>query len=219
MEPFLSDFDFLRTRMVRHQLEARAVRDPRVLDVMGRVPRHEFVPADLKDRAYDDNPLPIGKGQTISQPYMVAYMTEQLRLQGHEKILEVGTGSGYQAAILAELAGAVYTIERVEELYERAKALLERLGYVNVFVHLGDGAAGLEEEAPFDAVMVTAAHRKIPRPLIDQLAVGGRLLMPCGGPHFQELIKITRTEKGLKRDMLGGCVFVPLISDIPDLKE
>ena len=166
--------------MVREQIAGRDVRDPRVLAALAHVPRHELVPDEMREYAYEDRPLPIGHGQTISQPYVVAYMTEQLRLRGDERVLEIGTGSGYQAAVLAELAREVYSIEIVEELGERARADLARLGYSNVHVRVGDGYRGWPEQAPFDAIIVTAAPGHVPQPLIDQLAVGGRLVLPVG---------------------------------------
>jgi protein-L-isoaspartate(D-aspartate) O-methyltransferase len=198
-----------RERMVRDQIAARGVRDPRVLAAVSKVPRHELVPEDVRAHAYEDRPLPIGHGQTISQPYVVAYMTEQLRLLGDERVLEIGTGSGYQAAVLAELAGEVYSIEIVEPLGERARADLARLGYRNVQVRVGDGYRGWPEQAPFDAIIVTAAPGHVPQPLIDQLAVGGRLVLPVGGLD-QELLLLSRDADGIHEERLIGVRFVPM---------
>jgi protein-L-isoaspartate(D-aspartate) O-methyltransferase len=199
----------LRERMVRDQLAARGIRDPRVLDALSRVPRHELVPEEQRLHAYEDRPLPIGHDQTISQPFVVAYMTEQLQLAGDERVLEVGTGSGYQAAVLAELAREVYTIEIVEPLGVRARADLARLGYRNVHVRVGDGYRGWPEQAPFDAIIVTAAPGHVPQPLIDQLAVGGRLVLPVGG-WDQELLRIERHADGIREEKLIGVRFVPM---------
>jgi len=198
--------------MVSEQIEARGVRDPRVLEAMRKVPRKDFVPAELAKRAHRDSPLPIGYNQTISQPYIVAYMTEKLELAGDEKVLEIGTGSGYQAAILGELADRVYTIEIVEPLAERSRAELARQGYANVEVRSGDGYRGWPEKAPFDAILLTAAPSKIPQTLIDQLAVGGRLVAPVG-EWAQELVLITRDEDGIHRQNLIGVRFVPMVGE------
>lgn len=197
--------------MVEHQIRKRGVSDTRVLEAMGKVPRHRFVPENLQDYAYDDSPLSIGKGQTISQPYMVALMTESLSPQPHDRVLEVGTGSGYQTAILAELVRHVYSIERIPELAERAERLLVRLGYTNVSVKVGDGSQGLSEEAPFDGIVVTAGAPEIPDPLVEQLGVGGRLVIPIGGAYHQTLYTVKREEKGIRKLAGTGCVFVPLI--------
>ena len=185
------------------------MRDPRVLSALARVPRHELVPAEQREHAYEDRPLPIGWEQTISQPYVVAYMTDQLQLRGEERVLEIGTGSGYQAAILSLLAREVYTIEIVEPLAERSRADLARLGYANVHVRAGDGYRGWPEQAPFDAIIVTAAPGHVPQPLIDQLAVGGRLVLPVGEMN-QELLRIERDASGLRRETLIGVRFVPM---------
>jgi protein-L-isoaspartate(D-aspartate) O-methyltransferase len=198
-----------RARMVREQIEGRGVRDPLVLKAMSQVPRHVLVPPDVRDHAYEDRPLPIGQGQTISQPFVVAYMTEQLKLKGGEKVLEVGTGSGYQAAVLAEIAGQVYTIEIVEPLALRARDDLQRLGYRNVHVRVGDGYRGWPELAPFDAIIVTAAPSRVPQPLIDQLAMGGRLVLPVGGLD-QELLRIERRSDGIHQERLLDVRFVPM---------
>jgi protein-L-isoaspartate(D-aspartate) O-methyltransferase len=198
-----------RERMVREQIAARGIQDPRVLSALSRVPRHELVPENQRALAYQDRPLPIGYDQTISQPYVVAYMTEQLQLGGDERVLEIGTGSGYQAAVLAELAREVYSIEIVAPLGERARADLERLGYRNVKIKIGDGYQGWPEHAPFDAIIVTAAPGHVPQPLIDQLAPGGRLVLPVGGLD-QELLRIERTEGGIREERLIGVRFVPM---------
>jgi protein-L-isoaspartate(D-aspartate) O-methyltransferase len=198
-----------REQMVETQISARDVRNAAVLKAMARVPRHLFVPADVQPYAYDDRPLPIGQGQTISQPYIVAYMTEALQLQPGHKVLEIGTGSGYQAAVLAELAREVFSIEIVEALGERARADLARLGYRNVQVRVGDGYRGWPEQAPFDAIIVTAAPGHVPQPLIDQLAMGGRLVLPVGGWE-QELLLVSRDEKGIHEERLIDVRFVPM---------
>ena len=198
-----------RERMVREQIAGRGIEDPRVLAALSRVPRHELVPEDVRAHAYEDRPLPIGHAQTISQPFVVAYMTEQLRLRGGERVLEIGTGSGYQAAVLAELAGEVYSIEIVAPLGERARADLQRLGYRNVHVRIGDGYRGWPEQAPFDAIIVTAAPGHVPQPLIDQLAVGGRLVLPVGGLD-QELLRIERHADGIREERLIDVRFVPM---------
>jgi len=200
-----------RSDMVAAQIESRGIRDARVLAAMRRVPRHLFVPPDLRSRAYDDEPLPIGDGQTISQPYIVAYMTEALGLKGQEKVLEVGTGSGYQTAVLAELARKIYTVELVAGLSVPAKSLLEKLGYANIRFLLGDGTFGWAESSPYDAVMVTAAAASVPRPLEDQLGEAGRMIIPVGS-GFQELVLIRREKTGFSRTRLLPVRFVPLIS-------
>lgn len=209
----MNDYAAARERMVRDQLVRRGVADERVLAAMGEVPRHEFVLPEHLERAYDDQPLPIGEGQTISQPYVVAVMLEQLRLRGGEKALEVGTGSGYQAAVLAELAWQVYTIDRVESLATTARERLQRLGYDNVTVVAGDGTKGLPEYAPFDGVVVAAAAPGLPEPLIEQLAPGGRLVAPVGRRHAQSLVVATKVGEELSQRELCGVVFVPLIGE------
>jgi len=203
------DFDEARLSMVREQIESRGVRDPRVLAAMEAVPRHELVPEDMRDFAYEDRPLPIGLGQTISQPYIVAAMSEAVRLQGGERVLEVGTGSGYQAAILAELCREVFTIELEKELADRASADLVRLGYHNVRVRHGNGYRGWPEAAPFDAIVVTAAPDQVPPALVEQLAVGGRMVIPVGR-SLQDLLLVTRTEQGTEERVLMGVRFVPM---------
>ena len=197
--------------MVESQIAGRGVSDAEVLRAMVRVPRHLFVDAALRDRAYSDNALPIGHGQTISQPYMVALMTEALRLSGGEKVLEIGTGSGYQTAVLAEIADRVFSIERVAPLYRRARELLDHLGYHRVVLRHGDGTLGWRDQAPFDAIIVTAGAPHVPAELREQLAEGGRLVIPVGDRSLQSLLRITRREGGDLREDLGGCIFVNLI--------
>jgi protein-L-isoaspartate(D-aspartate) O-methyltransferase len=197
--------------MVDRQIRKRGVRDARVLDAMEKVPRHRFVPQDSCEYAYDDSPLSIGKGQTISQPYMVAVMTESAAPEPDDIVLEVGTGSGYQTAILAELVREVYSIERIPELAERAKGLLGGLGYENVSIRLGDGSEGWSEKAPFDAILVTAGAPDIPGPLVEQLSVGGRLVIPIGSAHHQTLYTVKKDRKRIWKEEGTGCVFVPLI--------
>jgi len=185
-----------RKAMVLEQIEERGIKDKRVLEAMEKVPRHNFVPEKYRPFAYGDYPLPIGEGQTISQPYIVALMTECLALEGDEKVLEVGTGSGYQAAILSELAKEVYTIEILEPLAERADGLLQKMGYGNVKVKCGDGYLGWEEYAPFDGIIVTCAPDHIPQPLIDQLAEGGRMVIPVGETYFPQVLKLIEKRDG-----------------------
>jgi protein-L-isoaspartate(D-aspartate) O-methyltransferase len=199
--------------MVREQIEARGIRDPLTLAAMRKVRRHELVPADVRARAHDDNPLPIGLGQTISQPYIVAFMTEVLGLRGGEKVLEVGTGSGYQAAVLAEIAAEVYTIEIVAPLAERARADLARMGYANVHVRAGDGYLGWPEAAPFDAIIVTAAAPRIPEPLKAQLRDGGRLVIPVG-EESQSLIVLTRAGTRFVEETILPVRFVPMTGKV-----
>ena len=204
----MADTAVAREAMVDRQIKARGIRDVRVLAAMRKVPRERFVPSDEASRAYADQPLPIGYGQTISQPYIVAYMSEALQVHDNAKVLEIGTGSGYQAAILGELAREVYTIEIVPELAERARATLEGLGYSNVHVRAGDGYLGWPEQAPFDAIMVTAAPDHVPQPLVDQLALGGRLVIPVG--DFDQQIRIlTRTPAGVEETRTIPVRFVP----------
>jgi protein-L-isoaspartate(D-aspartate) O-methyltransferase len=206
-------WDALRRVMVEDQLRRRGVRDERVLKALAKIPRHRFVPESLRDYAYDDGPLSIGEGQTISQPYMVAVMTECLAVRPENRVLEVGTGSGYQAAILAELVREVHSIERIPALSERAARLLSQLGCRNVRFHVGDGSLGLPAQSPFDGILVTAGAPEIPAALIDQLAMGGRLVIPIGGPYHQNLYTITRDPEGLHKESVTGCVFVPLIGE------
>ena len=202
-------WDEARRRMVANHIAARGVHDSKVLQAMRKVPRHLFVPAAMQTKAYQDTALPIGHGQTISQPYIVAYMTQAARILPTDRVLEIGTGSGYQAAVLACLSLEVYTIEIVEPLGRKAKSLLESLGYENIRFRIGDGYDGWPERAPFDAIVVTAAPLQVPQPLLDQLRVGGRLILPLGG-RGQKLVRMTRTARGLKREILLPVKFVPM---------
>lgn len=197
--------------MVKTQLIPRGIRDKNVLDAMGRVPRHLFIEGYAVRDAYGDMALPIGSGQTISQPYMVGVMTELLYLSGGERVLEIGTGSGYQAAVLAEMSKEVYTVERVSELAEKARERFRSLGYQNIFVKTGDGTLGWPEEAPFDRIIITAASPEIPAPLMEQLAVNGILIIPVGTRYSQQLLKIIKSFEGLQKEYHTPCVFVPLI--------
>ncbi len=199
--------------MVDEQIAARQVKDQRVLAAMRKVPRHEFLPEAIRGMAYGDHALPLGEGQTISQPYMVALMTELLGLQGTERVLEIGTGSGYQAALLAELCEKVYTVERVKALADRARATLDRLGYKSVAIKVYDGTYGWKDMAPFDAIMVTAGAPDIPAPLVDQLKEGGRMVIPVGERYGQVLVKVTKTSEGIVTEKSIPCVFVPLIGN------
>ena len=199
-----------REHMVREQLVKRGLADPLVLAAMGRVPRHLFVEESLRDRAYDDHPLPIGEGQTISQPYMVALMAETLKLAEGEKVLEVGTGSGYLTAVLAEQGVQVCSIEFSERLAEHAQIALQALGYHNVTVHIGDGTLGWPAEAPFDAIVVGAAAPCLPRPLLDQLRLGGRLVVPMGEEELQTLVRVWKELHGFREEYFGECRFVKL---------
>ena len=204
-------FERQRQEMVKQQIAARGIKDPNVLQALGSVPRHLFVSEALRDQAYGDYPLPIGEQQTISQPYIVAEMTQALMLGKDDRVLEIGTGSGYQAAILAEIAYRVYTIERIRSLYIKARNLLDKLHYHNVVMRCSDGTAGWQAEGPFDAIMVTAGAPEVPEKLLDQLAEGGRMVVPVGNQHSQDLIKLTRDKSGIHRSNLGGCRFVKLI--------
>ncbi len=205
------DFEFLRQQMVDEQLIPRGISDRAVLSVFRKVPRHEFVGPEYMDSAYDDHPLPIGNGQTISQPYMVALMTEQLNLKGGEKILEIGAGSGYQAAILAEIASRVHTVERIETLAKKCDTVLKTLGYKNIKVVVGDGTLGYEEAAPYDGIIVTCGSPGIPSSYIEQLKTGGILVMPIGSQFSQVLTVVKKTKEGVQTKEVCGCVFVPLI--------
>jgi protein-L-isoaspartate(D-aspartate) O-methyltransferase len=200
-----------RRRMVARQIAARGIGEPRVLAAMAAVPRHRFVPDALADAAYDDAPLPVGCGQSISQPYMVALMTAVLHLGRRDRVLEIGTGSGYQAAVLARLARWVFTVERIPELAQTARRRLADLGIGNITCRVGDGTMGWPEAAPFDAVLVGAATPVLPVPLVAQLAPGGRIAAPVGDPAFQELIVGVRETQGLRTRSAGGCRFVPLL--------
>ncbi len=202
-----------RQKMVQEQLVPRGIKDGRVLAAMAKVQREEFVPADSRAATYEDGPLPIGHGQTISQPYIVAFMTEQLRLSPKDRVLEIGTGSGYQAAILAELAGEVYTIEIVEALAKNAEATLQRLGYKNVHLKVGDGYKGWPEYAPFDAIIVTCAPDKVPQPLTDQLKEGGRMIIPVGDRFAQQLYLLEKKNGQLKKSVTLPVRFVPMAGE------
>jgi protein-L-isoaspartate(D-aspartate) O-methyltransferase len=204
------DFAAERARMVNEQLVRHGIRDERVLAAMRKVPRHEFVPETYRSKSYGDHPLPIGHDQTISQPYIVAFMTEQLRAQPTDRVLEVGTGSGYQAAVLAELVAQVYSIEIIEPLGKSAEALLQRLGYKNVHVRIGDGYKGWPEEAPFDVIIVTCAIDHVPQPLIAQLKERGRMMIPVGESYAQELYLFEKENGELKKRAVLPVIFVPM---------
>jgi protein-L-isoaspartate(D-aspartate) O-methyltransferase len=199
--------------MVKNQLISRGIADEEVLQAMGKIPRHLFVEEALVGEAYNDHPLPIGHKQTISQPYIVALMTEALELTGKEKVLEIGTGSGYQTAVLAELSDVVYTVERIEALLEKSKDLLRSLGYKKIHFKTYDGTLGWEDFAPFDAIMVTAGAPRVPDPLLKQLADRGRMIIPIGDKYSQDLIKVTRVKDRFVERNLGGCRFVDLIGE------
>jgi len=205
------DYRLAREKMVKNQLIPRGIIDPGVLYVMGEVPRDRFVEEALVGEAYNDHPLPIGNKQTISQPYIVALMTEALKLPGKEKTLEIGTGSGYQTAILAELSRKVYTVERIRTLMVKARKTLQELEYNNILFKAFDGTLGWKEHEPYDAIIVTAGSPKIPQPLLDQLSDGGRLVIPVGDKYSQELIKMTNKKGKYVKDNLGGCRFVDLV--------
>lgn len=204
------DFESMRKSMIEEQIKARGVKDERVLEAMLKVERHKFVQPALESRAYDDSPLPIGRGQTISQPYIVALMTEILRLKGDEKVLEIGTGSGYQAAVLAEIADMVYSVEIIPELAQSAEKLLAELGYKNIEVKTGDGWLGWEEHAPYDAIIVTCAPEEIPPLLLEQLAEGGRMVLPVG-EHYQQLKMATKRGGNIKVEYIAPVRFVPMV--------
>lgn len=207
------DFNSARENMVKSQLIPRGIKDQRVLETMRKVPRHLFVGESFQHRAYDDMALSIGEGQTISQPYMVAVMTELLGLKGDEKVLEIGTGSGYQAAIIAELAKEVFTVERIAFLAEQAKERFVSLGYVNIHVRVSDGTVGWPEEGPFDRVIITAGGPEIPKPLLEQLSDHGILVAPVGDRFSQRLIRLKKTKDKVIEDYHTPCVFVPLIGE------
>jgi protein-L-isoaspartate(D-aspartate) O-methyltransferase len=210
-----SDFAVQRQRMVERQLVTRGINDQRVLAAMAKVPREEFVTPDSRAASYEDGPLPIGYAQTISQPYMVAFMTEQLRLKPSDRVLEVGTGSGYQAAILAELVSEIYSIEIVEPLAKNAEATLQRLGYKNVHLKVGDGYKGWPETAPFDAIIVTCAPDKVPQPLVDQLKDDGRMVIPVGDRFAQQLYLLEKKNGQLKQSATLPVRFVPMTGEAP----
>lgn len=202
-----------RKRMVEKHLIPRGIKDQKVLEAFRKIPRHLFVDPAQRHMAYNDHPLPIGLEQTISQPYIVALMTESLELKGDEKVLEIGTGSGYQTAILAELAQHVYTLERLPRLSEKAKKILQELGYNNISLKTGDGTKGWPEEAPFDRILVAAATESVPSPLLEQMSTGGRMIIPLGDILLQDLVLIVKDEQGINKRNLGGCHFVPLIGE------
>jgi protein-L-isoaspartate(D-aspartate) O-methyltransferase len=202
-----------RARMVEEQIVDRGVKDERVLAAMRKVPRHEFLPEAIRGMAYQDSALPLGEGQTMSQPFMVALMSELLELKGTERVLEIGTGSGYQAAVLAELCEKVYTVERIKILADRARQNLDRLGYRSVAIKVYDGTYGWKEMAPFDAIMVTAGSPDVPAPLIEQLKDNGRLVIPVGERFNQTLLKVAKTPEGCVPERSIPCVFVPLIGN------
>jgi protein-L-isoaspartate(D-aspartate) O-methyltransferase len=206
-------FDRLRHEMVEKQIEARGITDARVLAAMRSVPRHLFVSEALMDQAYCDFPLPIGEQQTISQPYIVAEMTQALQLSPDDRVLEIGTGSGYQAAILAQIVYRVYTIERIHSLYIKTRKLFDHLGYHNIVTRYSDGTTGWKEESPFDAIVVTAGAPELPAALVHQLAFGGRMVIPVGDQHSQDLIKLVRDQHGIHQTNLGGCRFVKLVGE------
>lgn len=207
------DYAALRKKMVDEQLLPRGIKDQRVIKAFYKVERHRFIPEDSRDSAYEDFPVPIGEGQTISQPYIVALMTEYLGLKGDEKVLEIGTGSGYQTAILAELAKEVYSVERFETLAKNSERLLKELGYANFKIKVGDGSLGWPEEAPFDRVIITAASPCLPQPLVEQLKDNGRMVLPLGESFSQALTMVEKQKNGFKSTQICGCVFVPLVGE------
>jgi protein-L-isoaspartate(D-aspartate) O-methyltransferase len=208
-----TDFSAQRQRMVEQQLKTRGIKDERVLAAMAKMPREQFIPMDARPDAYEDGPLPIGYDQTISQPYIVAFMTEQLRPKPRDRVLEIGSGSGYQAAILAELVADVYTIEIVEPLAKSAGATVQRLGYKNVHIRVGDGYKGWPEEAPFDAIIVTCAPENVPQPLIDQLQDGGRMIIPVGERFAQQLFLLEKKNGQVKESATLPVRFVPMLRE------
>jgi len=211
--PTACDFEAQRQRMVEQQLKPRGIKDERVLVAMAKVPREEFIPTNARADAYEDGPLPIGYDQTISQPYIVGFMTEQTRPRSSDRVLEIGSGSGYQAAILAELVADVYTIEIVESLAKTAEATLQRLGYRNVHIKVGDGYKGWPEEAPFDAIIVTCAPENVPQPLVDQLQDGGRMIIPVGKRFAQQLYLLEKKNGQLKESVTLPVRFVPMLRE------
>ena len=206
-------YDRRREEMVKRQIEARGVTDPQVLAAMGKVPRHLFVSEALRDQAYGDFPLPIGEQQTISQPYIVAEMTQALQPSEDDRVLEIGTGSGYQAAILAEIVFRVYTVERIHSLFVKTRKLFDNLNYHNIVTKYSDGTSGWAEESPYDGIIVTAGAPEIPNLLVSQLAVGGRMVIPVGNRYSQDLVKLHKNEHGIHKTNLGGCRFVKLVGE------
>jgi protein-L-isoaspartate(D-aspartate) O-methyltransferase len=208
-----SKYDRMRDEMVERQIESRGISDPNVLLALRTVPRHLFVSEALMEQAYGDHPLPIGEQQTISQPYIVAEMTQALSLKKDDRVLEIGTGSGYQAAVLAHISFRVYTIERIYSLFLKARKLFDQLRYYNIVTKYSDGTFGWPDESPFDAIIVTAGSPDIPEVLINQLAIGGRLVIPVGDQYTQELVRVYKDKKGIHKSDLGGCRFVKLIGE------
>jgi protein-L-isoaspartate(D-aspartate) O-methyltransferase len=206
-----TDFAWPRERMVQEQIVGRGIDDARVIGALRKIPRHLFVDPGILNRAYNDSALPIGEKQTLSQPYMAAHMTAALRLSGQERALEIGTGSGYQTALLAELCFNVFSVEKLRSLSRKARTLLDRLGYQNIALHVGDGTIGWSEHAPYDAILVAAAAPAAPKPLLEQLAPGGRLVIPVGDEQAQTLLRVTRIPSGFKEEQLGECKFVKLL--------
>jgi protein-L-isoaspartate(D-aspartate) O-methyltransferase len=209
----IKDYTRAREKMVREQIIGRGIKNPRVIEAMLKVPRHLFLPEALLGQAYGDSALPIGEGQTISQPYMVAYLSEALGLRGREKVLEIGTGSGYQAAVLACLAERIYSTERIRSLLEKARKVLDQVRCHNVVTRLADGSYGWEEEAPFDGIIVTAGAPSLPQPLKNQLKVGGTMIIPIGDSECQKLIRIRRNVSGFTEEELIECNFVALVGE------
>ena len=206
-------YERLREEMVQKQIESRGISDRSVLTAFRKVPRHLFVSEALRDQAYGDFPLPIGEQQTISQPYIVAEMTQALAVDREDRVLEVGTGSGYQAAILAEIVYRVYTIERIRSLYMKTRTLFDKLKYHNIITKYSDGSVGWPDEGPYDAIIVTAGAPEIPENLTEQLVIGGRMVLPVGNQYSQDLIRITKDQKGIHKENLGGCRFVKLVGE------
>ncbi|WP_010297549.1 protein-L-isoaspartate(D-aspartate) O-methyltransferase [Candidatus Odyssella thessalonicensis] len=210
-------YDRLRIKMVDQQLQARDISDTRVLAAMKEIPRHLFVPSQHQDMAYEDSPVPIGQGQTISQPYIVAFMSQAAQLKPTDKVLEIGTGCGYQTAVLSQLCAEVYTIEIIEELAKRAQRLFKTLGYHNIQSRIGDGYSGWPEHAPYNAILVTAAPQRLPQQLVTQLKEQGRLIIPVKVDHQQELIGVTKTEAGIQKEPLIPVKFVPMTGQIEQM--
>ena len=209
-EASAQDFLLARERMVQEQAVARGIQDPRVIAALRKIPRHLFVDLGIVNRAYDDSALPIGEKQTLSQPYMTARMVEALSFSGEEKVLEIGTGSGYQTAVLAELCFNVFSVEKIRVLSRKARALLDQLGYQNIALHVGDGTIGWSEHAPYDGIIVSAGSPSVPQPLLEQLGEHGRLLIPIGDEQTQTLVRVSRRPSGFHQEQLGECKFVKL---------
>ena len=213
MDKESAKYEGQRQLMVKKQIASRGITDKKVLEAILRVPRHLFISEALRDQAYGDFPLPIGEQQTISQPYIVAEMTQALQLTKEDRVLEIGTGSGYQAAILAEIAFRVYTVERINSLFLKTRKLFDELHYHNIVTKYSDGTCGWKDESPFDAIIVTAGAPEIPSALVSQLAVGGRMVLPVGNQYSQDLIKLYKDEQGIRQTSLGGCRFVRLVGE------